>query len=112
MLAFIDNLRLAIGTFVGNPLRSLLTLLGIVIGVATVIAMMGLIEGLRLKVNKDLSSLGADGFSVSKWPSGFGRINWQKYARRPNLTLDDRDAIVAACPSVKMASASDDEGGQ
>ncbi|MFL5319927.1 MAG: ABC transporter permease [Myxococcaceae bacterium] len=111
MLAFIDNLRLALRTFVGNPLRSMLTLLGIVIGVATVICMMGMIEGLRIKVNKDLSSLGADVFQATKWPVGFGRFDWQKYARRPNLTLEDRDAILAL-PSVRTASATDDEGGQ
>ena len=44
MQAILDDLRLSLKTFVGNPLRSLLTLLGIVIGVATVIAMMALIE--------------------------------------------------------------------
>ncbi|MEN9796586.1 MAG: hypothetical protein RL653_282 [Pseudomonadota bacterium] len=112
MLAFWDSLRLALKTFLGNPLRSALTLLGIVMGVATVVAMMALIEGLRLKVNGDLSLLGADVFQVTKWPVGFGQFDWQKYARRPNLTVDDRDALLAACPSVRTASASDDEGGQ
>ncbi len=53
-----------------NPLRSLLTLLGIVIGVATVVTMMALIEGLRIKVNNDLSQLGANIFQVTKWPVG------------------------------------------
>jgi putative ABC transport system permease protein len=112
MLALWDSLRLALKTFAGNPLRSLLTLLGIVMGVATVVAMMALIEGLRLKVNKDLSSLGADVFQVTKWPVGFGQFDWQKYARRPSFTVADRDALLGACPSVRTASASDDEGGQ
>ena len=110
--AAVDNLRLALGTFLGNPLRSLLTLLGIVIGVTTVITMMALIEGLRIKVNKDLSQLGANTFAVSKWPSGFGRINWQKYARRPDLTIEDGRAIQESCPSVGAVATSDDEGGQ
>ena len=112
MLAFLDNLRLALGTFLGNPLRSLLTLLGIVIGVTTVIAMMGLIEGLRLKVNNDLSQLGANTFQVSKWPGGFGRMDWQKYARRKDLTLEDVKAIQESCPSVGVVSAADTEGAQ
>ncbi|MBF5044121.1 ABC transporter permease [Aggregicoccus sp. 17bor-14] len=111
MRAFFDNLRLSLGTFLGNPLRSLLTLLGIVIGVATVIAMMGLIEGFRLKMNRDLSQLGASTFQVTKFPSGFGRFNWAKYAKRPNLTLEDVRAISLA-PSVGMVSAVDEEGGQ
>ena len=112
MLAFLDNLRLALGTFLGNPLRSLLTLLGIVIGVTTVIAMMGLIEGLRLKVNNDLSHLGANSFQVSKWPGGFGRMDWNKYAKRKDLTLEDVRAIQESCPSVGVVSAADSEGAQ
>ncbi len=112
MLAFLDNLRLALGTFLGNPLRSLLTLLGIVIGVTTVIAMMGLIEGLRIKVNNDLSQLGANTFQVSKWPSGIGRVNWRKYSKRKDLTLSDLRAIQESCPSVGVVAAWDAEGAQ
>jgi putative ABC transport system permease protein len=112
MQAFLDNLRLAFGTFLGNPLRSLLTLLGIVIGVTTVITMMAMIEGLRIKVNRDLSFLGANTFQATKWPSGFGRFNWQKYAKRPDFTLEDARAIEEACPSVSVVAPADDDGGQ
>jgi len=112
MRAFWDNCRLALSTFWSNPLRSLLTLLGIVIGVATVVSMMAMIEGLRLKVNRDLSQLGADAFQVQKWPVGFGRFDWNKYARRPNLTMADRDAILANCPSVLTAAGEQGENGQ
>jgi putative ABC transport system permease protein len=112
MRALFDNCRLAAGTLWANPLRSLLTLLGIVIGVATVVCMMGLIEGLRLKVNRDLSQLGADAFQVQKWPVGFGRFDWQKYSKRPNFTLADREAILANCPSVLAVAAEESEGGQ
>lgn len=112
LLAVVDNLRLAMGTFLGNPLRSLLTLLGIVIGVTTVITMMALIEGLRIKVNNDLSQLGANTFQVSKWPVGFGRVNWQQYAKRKDMTLDDMRAIQESCPSVGVVSSSDGRGAQ
>jgi len=112
MRAFWDNCRLALGTFWANPLRSLLTLLGIVIGVATVVSMMAMIEGLRLKVNRDLSQLGADAFQIQKFPVGFGRFDWNKYSRRPNLTLADRDAILASCPSVLTAAGEQGEGAQ
>jgi putative ABC transport system permease protein len=112
MRGFLDNLRLALGTFWVNPLRSLLTLLGIVIGVTTVVSMMALVEGLRLKVNRDLSQLGANSFQVQKFPQGFGRFNWQKYSRRPRLTGADREAIVQSCPSVRAAAGEDSQGGQ
>jgi putative ABC transport system permease protein len=114
MRAIVDNLRLSFGTLWSNPLRSLLTLLGIVIGTATVISMMALIEGLRLRVNQDLAGLGADVFTVSKWPQGmnFGPRNWAKISKRPTLTMDDLEAILRSCPSVRSVSAKGDEGGQ
>src|SRR5215470_3363536 len=112
MTSFLDNLRLSLGTFVSNPLRSLLTLLGIVIGVTTVIAMMALIEGLRIKVNRDLSQLGANTFQIQKMPLGFGRFNWQKFAKRPSFSLSDQAAILASCPTVKAATAKDMIEGQ
>jgi putative ABC transport system permease protein len=103
---FLDNVRLAFGTLWVNPLRSLLTLLGVVIGVATVVSMMALIEGLRLKVTRDLSQLGANSFTVSKWPGGinFGRIDWRRFQQRPAFRLADVDLLREACPSVKTAS--------
>ena len=106
--AFLDNLRLALRhASWRNPLRSLLTLLGIVIGVATVVTMMALLEGLRIKVNRDLSQLGANVFRVDKWPQGihFGQPHELGQVRQapPNLTLDDRRALAEHCPSVARA---------
>ena len=99
MQAFFDDLKLSIRTFITNPLRSLLTLLGIVIGVATVVAMMALIEGLRIQVNEGLSFLGANGFEVSRWPAvNFGPMDWRKYAKRKPFT--EADVLAASeCPS-------------
>lgn len=102
VFAFFDSVRLALGTFRSNPLRSLLTLLGIVIGVATVVSMMGLIEGLRQKMTHDFSLMGSNTFVVTKWPPGlhFGGVDWAKIRKRPNLEMADADAIRAGCPSV------------
>jgi len=108
--AALDNFRLAFGTFVAHPLRTMLTLLGIVIGVSTVMVMMALLEGLRIKVNKDMGQLGANVFRVDKWPQGFrigggNQMNWNKISKRPSLTLDDKRAILEHCPSVIRTSA-------
>jgi len=106
-IALLDNLRLAVGTLAANPLRSLLTLLGVVIGVTTVVTMMALVEGLRTKVTADLSQLGANVFTISKWPGGinFGRIDWRRFQRRPNVGLRELNAVREGCPSVVLASA-------
>jgi putative ABC transport system permease protein len=107
LIALGDNARLAVGTLASNPLRSLLTLLGVVIGVTTVVTMMALVEGLRTRVTADLSQLGANVFTVSKWPGGFniGRIDWRRFQRRPNLGLADLEAVRDSCPSVSTVSA-------
>jgi len=101
----VDNFRLALRTFWGHRLRSVLTLLGIVIGVATVVSMMALLEGLRNKVNTDLSGLGANGFQLQKWPAGFGNWDWDKINRRPNITIADFEAIQRQLPDVARATA-------
>jgi putative ABC transport system permease protein len=95
--ALLDTLGMALATLRANPLRSLLTLLGIVIGGTTVVAMMALTEGLRLKVNSDLSQLGAGTFQVQKWPSGiqFGHGNRRKYEKRKDLTREHGEALRA-----------------
>lgn len=111
MLAILDNFRLAFGTFWSNPLRSFLTLLGIVIGVTTVVTMMALIEGLRIKVSTDLADLGANCFQVQKIPRAFGRIDFEKLSKRPNLKLEDWEAIRTV-PNVLTAAAEQSEGGQ
>ena len=114
--ALFDNLKLAFGTFVAHPLRTMLTLLGIVIGVATVMTMMALLEGLRVKVNKDFSQLGANVFRIDKWPQGFrfggGGIDWNKISRRKSLTVADKRAIAEQCPSVLRTAASSWQPGQ
>jgi putative ABC transport system permease protein len=100
-----DNVRLAIATFWGHRLRSVLTLLGIVIGVATVVSMMALLQGLRHKIDTDLSALGANGFQLQKWPAGFGQVDWDKIERRPNINLADYEAIQKQLPEVAAVTA-------
>jgi putative ABC transport system permease protein len=115
--ASIDNFKLALGTFVAHPMRTALTLLGIVIGVATVMTMMALLTGLREKVNRDFSQLGANVFRVDKWPQKFGfgsgkTIDWNRISRRPPLTVDDRRAVETQCPLVLRTAASSWQPGQ
>ncbi len=104
MVALLDTLRLAFASLAANKLRSALTLLGIIIGVATVVGMMALVEGLRARVDQELSALGADVFQVQKWPFGPNHKNWKLYASRKNLTLADAVAL-RALPSVALVGA-------
>ena len=101
MTALLDTLAMALGTLRANVLRSALTLLGIVIGASTVVAMMSLTEGLRLKIATDFAVLGAGGFQIQKFPvMNFGDTNWRKYEKRKDLTRDQAEALVGL-PHVK-----------
>jgi putative ABC transport system permease protein len=108
----VDNFRLALRTFWGHRLRSALTLLGIVIGVATVVSMMALLEGLERRVNADLAGLGANGFQLQKWPAGFGNFDMDKINRRPNISFADFDAIQKHVPEVAKVTAEAWDGGK
>jgi putative ABC transport system permease protein len=94
MTALLDTIAMALGTLRGNVLRSVLTLLGIVIGASTVVAMMSLTEGLRIKMTTDFAMLGAGAFQVQKWPAlQFGPHDHRKYERRPDLTREQGEAL-------------------
>ncbi len=74
-----------------NKLRSVLTTVGIVIGVLTVIAMQTFIEGLNRNVNKELSVIGGDTFYVRKYPAVM--LGDGQYRNRKNITMDEVRAI-------------------
>ena len=69
MQAFLDNLRLAFGTFLGNPLRSLLTLLGIVIGVMTAITIASSLTGLRQNIVASVPMASTSPFITASMPA-------------------------------------------
>ncbi len=107
MTGFLDTLAMALDTLRANPLRSLLTLLGIVIGSATVVATMALTEGLRIKVTSDMALLGNAAFVVQKWPApGFGDQDWARFAQRRPLTREQGEAL-RALPHVAHVSIED-----
>ncbi len=84
------NVQMAFGTLVDRPGRSVLTLLGIVIGILALTVMMALIGALQTSVSDALLPLGVGVFQAQKEPAGGGqRINWAEIARRKPLTLDD-----------------------
>ena len=59
------TIRLALKNIIGNRLRSGLTILGLVIGIASVILLVGMVNGATQSINEDISSMGADVITVS-----------------------------------------------
>ncbi|MCL2823319.1 MAG: ABC transporter permease [Polyangiaceae bacterium] len=98
-----ESARMAFGSVRDNAMRSVLTGLGIVIGVATVISMLGVVAGIDGMIAGELGRLGASSFVVQKYPvMRFGSRNQREYRIRPALTLEDAKAIQASCPSVEI----------
>lgn len=85
-----ESILMAFRAVVSNKLRSILTLLGILVGVFSIILVMTAMRALQGYVENELSGLGANTAQIKKWPSiNFdGPASWQKYARRTNLDYD------------------------
>ena len=104
MSSLLDTITMALGTLRANVLRSILTLLGIVIGAGSVVAMMSFTEGMKQKLTTDFAELGAGAFQVQKWPAmEFGHRDWRKIERRPDLTREQGEAL-RDLPHVKHVS--------
>jgi putative ABC transport system permease protein len=100
---FAEILAMALDTLRANKLRSSLTILGVVIGVTSIVAMTSLIRGFGDQMHQLIRQMGSDTiylqkFGFSSWASG---RSFLEVLKRPNLTEEDAKAIARA-PSVAM----------
>lgn len=106
-----ESFSMALDALAANKVRSALTLLGILVGVFSIIVVMTAIRVMQDSVESSLSQLGANTFQVQKWPSmrvGGGERDWQKYYRRKDLTYNHAQALVERVTGVKSVGV--DEG--
>ena len=83
-----EGLLIALRAIRSNKVRSILTMLGIVIGITSVVLMTTAINGIDNAFQKGISSLGSDVVYVSKWP-WFTHEDWWKIRNRRNITMED-----------------------
>ena len=102
--SFFEGVGIAMEAIKANKLRSFLTCLGIIIGVATVISMMSIIKGINNIVEVELGRVGANVFFVKRFPSMQLTFDWRKFRSSPHLSPADWKAISANCPSVEEVS--------
>jgi len=89
-----DVFNMSLDSIKSHKLRSFLTLLGIMIGVMTVIAMVSVVQGLNQSFLSELESIGPDVIMVSKYEPGITVGNMSEEERqRENLTFEDALAI-------------------
>jgi ABC-type antimicrobial peptide transport system permease subunit len=97
------TLRTALKALGRNPMRAMLTTLGIVIGVGAVIAMMEIGTGSSAAVQKSIASMGANVLLVMPGTAASGGISFGE-GSVITLTPDDGDAILHECPAVRTAA--------
>ncbi len=97
-----ENARMALRTLREHKVRSVLTVVGVVIGVAAVVVVGSIVVGLDKDIRSFLDDYGTDTLFIFRWEMGFhvGRRSAEERMRRP-LTLEDTQAILESCPAVK-----------
>jgi putative ABC transport system permease protein len=99
-----ESALMAIDTLRANKLRSSLTILGVSVGVITVIFMVSIIQGLNKAFADQVESLGSNTIFVSKFDPGFGRPPGPEEIHRKDLTMNDAEALRREAPSIAGVS--------
>ena len=103
----VEAIRIALMSLWANKLRSVLTLLGVVIGVAAVIAVVTFVNGINGYVAEKIFRLGADVFIVSKTdPVIRNQEQFLEQIKRKDLTYDDYRALLENCSHCSSVGAS------
>jgi len=99
----LENLWMALGTLRQNKMRSFLTVIGVIIGVVTVMLIASIIAGVDTAVTREVESFGTRSMYISKFNPGIhvGRLSREERVRKP-LTYDDAIAL-SKLPAVETA---------
>jgi putative ABC transport system permease protein len=101
-----ESLGIALQTMRSQKLRSFLTMLGVVIGVASVISVAAIISGLNQHISDKVHEIGSQSFFITRFrlfTVDFDRLD-EEIRQRKYLKPEDATAIMAQCPSVQKAS--------
>ena len=91
---FRESYLFAIQAIVVNKVRTILSLLGITIGIFCVISVFTVFDSMEAAIRKSIASLGSNVLYVQKWPWSMGSdYPWWKYYQRPEATLEDQKEI-------------------
>ncbi len=101
---FRESALFAWGSIVANKLRTLLTLLGITIGIFAIISVFSVVDALERQIRTSISSLGDNVIYIQKWPWEFSAdFAWWKYMNRPTPRPSETDEILKRTQIVEAA---------
>jgi putative ABC transport system permease protein len=108
MILFAKLLResalFAWGSIIANKLRTILTLLGITIGIFAIISVFSVVDALEREIRSSIASLGDNVVYVQKWPWEFSQdFAWWKYMNRPTPRISEMEEIMKRTSVVDAA---------
>lgn len=95
-----ESSLMALETVRENKLRSILTILGVTVGVLTVMIMVSIIQGLNKSFAEQIEALGSNIIFITKFDPSFGRMPGQEERTRKELTMEDAQALRDEVPSL------------
>lgn len=102
---FKESIISAANALATNKLRTFLSLLGITIGIFTIILVFTVLDSMENNLRKSVKSLGEDVVFIEKWPWTFGPdYPWWKYIQRPQPSFAELDDIMERCYSAQNAA--------
>ncbi len=99
-----ENLSIALDVLRAHKMRSSLIILGVGIGVASLMGMVSILLGLGEKITQDVSSSELSTITISKFDIMVGGRIDESILHRKDITQEDADAIRQNCPSLKYAA--------
>src|SRR4030095_12250103 len=102
MLKFLTILKVGMKAIARNKMRSILTALGIIIGVACVIAMIGVGQGSQAAIQSQISALGTNFLMI--FPGVATQSGARIFTGQSTITEDDVAAVKAECPAAAYAT--------
>ncbi|MDQ3068344.1 MAG: ABC transporter permease [Acidobacteriota bacterium] len=108
-----EIIRMAFDTIRNNKLRSGLTVLGVVIGITSIVGMTALIRGFDQSLRDSIAAVGPDTIFVAKFSgvSMASGADFQELLQRPNMMPQDAEAIERGAPSIQMVDIILGDGG-
>ena len=107
-----ESFSMSMGALWANKMRTFLTLLGIIIGVLTIIAVISVIQGLNRYVYSRMSFYGANDFSVTKFsPFIVSLKDLREQLKRKDITMRDMELLRRECRSCRLVGASAETSG-
>ena len=106
---FIETFRLAMESLRAHKLRSFLTLLGVILAVATLVTVMSVVTGMNTYVADRIANLGANVFLVDRFGIITSNDEWVKAQKRPLIQMEDYERLRDSMKTAKAVAASDDQ---